>query len=112
MSCRSRKSLPRPTLAVPSGSRSSADWMRPCHELLPRYGKYLTAEEKSITLRQLMSMTSGFPSEARGDKFDKAFERRDPIPAILTGGLESSTGAPTPPDFTLHVACSDCARRT
>jgi CubicO group peptidase (beta-lactamase class C family) len=44
-------------------------------ELLPRYGKYLTAEEKSITLRQLMSMTAGFPSEARGDKFDKAFER-------------------------------------
>jgi CubicO group peptidase (beta-lactamase class C family) len=61
-------------------------------ELLPRYGKYLTAEEKSITLRQLMSMTSGFPSEARGDKFDKAFERTDPIPAILTGGLESPPG--------------------
>ena len=61
-------------------------------ELLPRYGKYLTAEEKSITLRQLMSMTAGFPSEARGDKFDKAFERTDPIPAILTGGLESPPG--------------------
>jgi CubicO group peptidase (beta-lactamase class C family) len=61
-------------------------------ELLPRYGKYLTAEEKSITLRQLMSMTSGFPSEARGDKFDKAFERTDPIPAILTGGLKSPPG--------------------
>jgi CubicO group peptidase (beta-lactamase class C family) len=44
-------------------------------ELLPRYGRYLTAEEESITLRQLMTMTSGFPSEARGDKFDKAFER-------------------------------------
>jgi CubicO group peptidase (beta-lactamase class C family) len=61
-------------------------------ELLPRYGKYLTAEEKSITLRQLMSMTAGFPSEARGDKFDRAFERTDPIPAILTGGLESPPG--------------------
>jgi CubicO group peptidase (beta-lactamase class C family) len=61
-------------------------------ELLPRYGKYFTAEEKSVTLRQLMSMTSGFPSEARGDKFDKAFERTDPIPAILTSGLESPPG--------------------
>jgi CubicO group peptidase (beta-lactamase class C family) len=61
-------------------------------ELLPRYGKYLTAEEKSITLRQLMSMTAGFPSEARGDKFDRAFERTDPIPAILTGGLEWPPG--------------------
>jgi CubicO group peptidase (beta-lactamase class C family) len=57
-------------------------------ELLPRYGKYLTAEEKSVTLRQLMSMTAGFPSEARGDELDKAFERTDPIPAILTVGLE------------------------
>ena len=61
-------------------------------ELLPRYGKYLTAEEKSITLRQLMSMTAGFPSGAPGDKIDKAFERTDPIPAILTGGLEWPPG--------------------
>jgi CubicO group peptidase (beta-lactamase class C family) len=61
-------------------------------ELLPRYGKYLTAEEKSITLRQLMSMTAGFPSEARGDKIEKAFERTDPIPGILTGGLEWPPG--------------------
>jgi CubicO group peptidase (beta-lactamase class C family) len=61
-------------------------------ELLPRYGKYLTAEEKSITLRQLMSMTAGFPSDAHGDNFDKAFERTDPIPAILTGGLEWPPG--------------------
>ena len=57
-------------------------------ELLPRYGKYLTAGEKSITLRQLMSMTAGFPSEEPGDKIlERAFERTDPIPAILTGGL-------------------------
>ena len=32
-------------------------------ELLPRYQKYLSAEEKSITLRQLMSMTAGFPPD-------------------------------------------------
>jgi CubicO group peptidase (beta-lactamase class C family) len=56
-------------------------------ELLPRYGKYLTGEEKSITLRQLMSMTAGFPSEEPGDKIVRAFESTDPIPAILTGGL-------------------------
>jgi CubicO group peptidase (beta-lactamase class C family) len=61
-------------------------------ELLPRYGRYLTAEKKSITLRQLMSMTAGFPSEESGDKIDRAFERTDPIPAILTGGLEWPPG--------------------
>jgi CubicO group peptidase (beta-lactamase class C family) len=62
-------------------------------ELFPRYGKYLTADEKSITLRQLMSMTAGFPSGEPGDKIlERAFERTDPIPAILTGGLESSPG--------------------
>ena len=38
-------------------------------ELLPRYQKYLNAEQKSITLRQLMSMTAGFPS-GELDKID------------------------------------------
>jgi CubicO group peptidase (beta-lactamase class C family) len=33
-------------------------------ELLPRYQKYLTADEKSITLRRLMSMTAGFPDQS------------------------------------------------
>jgi CubicO group peptidase (beta-lactamase class C family) len=62
-------------------------------ELLPRYRKYLTAEEKPITLRQLMSMTAGFPSENPGDRIlERAFERTDPIPTILTGGLESPPG--------------------
>jgi CubicO group peptidase (beta-lactamase class C family) len=61
--------------------------------LLPRYKKYLTAEEKSITLRQLMSMTAGFPSGEPGDKlYGRAFERTDPITAILTNGLERSPG--------------------
>ena len=59
-------------------------------ELLPRYQKYLTAQEKSITLRQLMSMTAGFPSD--DDKLDTAFERTDPVPAILTRGLEWPPG--------------------
>jgi CubicO group peptidase (beta-lactamase class C family) len=62
-------------------------------ELLPRYRKYLTAEEKPITLRQLMSMTAGFPSANPGNKIlETAFERTDPIPTILTGGLESPPG--------------------
>jgi CubicO group peptidase (beta-lactamase class C family) len=61
-------------------------------ELLPRYQKYLTAEEKSITLRQLMSMTAGFPDEVV-EKVDSVFEHRtDPIPAILTHGLDQPPG--------------------
>jgi CubicO group peptidase (beta-lactamase class C family) len=61
-------------------------------ELLPRYQKYLTAEEKSITLRQLMSMTAGFPSDEL-DKIDRVFEQRtDPIPSILTDGLGMPPG--------------------
>jgi CubicO group peptidase (beta-lactamase class C family) len=59
-------------------------------ELLPRYQKYLTAEEKSITLRQLMSMTAGFPPDETtvpAHTVDHVFEQRtDPIPQILTVG--------------------------
>lgn len=61
-------------------------------ELLPRYQKYLSAEQKSITLRQLMSMTAGFPSDEL-DKIDRVFEQRtDPIPSILTDGLGMPPG--------------------
>jgi CubicO group peptidase (beta-lactamase class C family) len=61
-------------------------------ELLPRYQKYLTAEEKSVTLRQLMSMTAGFPSDQSAE-IDKVFEQRtDLIPAILTNGLDMPPG--------------------
>ena len=61
-------------------------------ELLPRYQRYLTAEEKSVTLRQLMSMTAGFPSDQSAE-IDKVFEQRtDPIPAILTNGLDMRPG--------------------
>ena len=61
-------------------------------ELLPRYQKYLNAEQKSITLRQLMSMTAGFPS-GQLDKIDRVFEQRtDPIPSILTDGLGRPPG--------------------
>jgi CubicO group peptidase (beta-lactamase class C family) len=64
-------------------------------ELLPRYQKYLTAEEKAITLRQLMSMTAGFPSDepAPFENIHSVFKHRtDPIPMILTDGLDLPPG--------------------
>jgi CubicO group peptidase (beta-lactamase class C family) len=65
-------------------------------ELLPRYQKYLTAEEKSITLRQLMSMTAGFPPDevtAPTHTVDHVFKQRtDPIPQILTVGRDTPPG--------------------
>lgn len=60
-------------------------------ELLPRYQKYLRAEEKPITLRQLMSMTAGFPPDdpAPWANIHSVFEQRsDPIPMILKDGLD------------------------
>ena len=64
-------------------------------ELLPRYQKYLSAEEKSITLRQLMSMTAGFPPDdpAPFENIHSVFEQRtDPIPMILKDGLDLPPG--------------------
>ena len=62
-------------------------------ELLPRYQKYLTAEERSITLRQLMSMTAGFPQDEPLRNLHKLFKQRtDPIPTILTDGLDLPPG--------------------
>jgi CubicO group peptidase (beta-lactamase class C family) len=64
-------------------------------ELIPRYQKYLNAEEKSITLRQLMSMTAGFPPDdpAPFTNIHSVFEHRsDPIPMILTDGLDLPPG--------------------
>jgi CubicO group peptidase (beta-lactamase class C family) len=64
-------------------------------ELLARYQKYLTAEEKSIKLRQLMSMTAGFPPDdpAPFENIHSVFERRtDPIPMILKEGVDLPPG--------------------
>jgi CubicO group peptidase (beta-lactamase class C family) len=64
-------------------------------ELLPRYQKYLSSEEKSITLRQLMSMTAGFPPDdpAPWENIHGVFKQRtDPIPMILTEGLDLPPG--------------------
>ena len=80
-------------------------------ELLPRYQKYLTAEEKSITLRQLMSMTAGFPSDEL-DKIDKVFEQRtDPIPSILTDGLGMPPGEAFAIRILAHTWCPPCYAR-
>jgi CubicO group peptidase (beta-lactamase class C family) len=64
-------------------------------ELLPRYEKYLNAEEKSITLRQLMSMTAGFPPDdpAPWQNIHSVFTHQsDPIPMILKDGLDAPPG--------------------
>jgi CubicO group peptidase (beta-lactamase class C family) len=62
-------------------------------ELLPRYQKYLTAEEKSITLHQLMSMTAGFPPDEPVESLHRVLgQRTDPIPTILTDGLDLPPG--------------------
>jgi CubicO group peptidase (beta-lactamase class C family) len=64
-------------------------------ELLPRYQKYLTVEERSVTLRQLMSMTAGFPPDdpAPFENIHSVFKKRtDPVPMILTDGLDQPPG--------------------
>ena len=62
-------------------------------ELLPRYQKSLTAEEKRITLRQLMTMTAGFPGDEPLENIHGVFEQRtDPVPTILSEGPELKPG--------------------
>jgi CubicO group peptidase (beta-lactamase class C family) len=62
-------------------------------ELLPRYQKYLSTEEKSITLRQLMYMTAGFPPDEPLENIHSVFRKRtDPVPMILTDGLDLPPG--------------------
>ena len=63
-------------------------------ELLPKYRRFMTVEEKQISLRQLMDMTAGFPpDEPRRDVIWKVFQYgRDPVPLILTEGLSVAPG--------------------
>lgn len=62
-------------------------------ELLPDYRRYLTAEEKSITLRQLMTMTAGFPSDDNDAPLQSIFtSRSDPVPMILRQGPDQPPG--------------------
>ena len=63
-------------------------------ELLPDYRRFMTREEKQITLRQLMDMTAGFPPDEPFEVIWKVFRhRQDPVPLILTEGLSVEPGA-------------------
>jgi CubicO group peptidase (beta-lactamase class C family) len=62
-------------------------------ELLPQYRRFMTVEEKQISLRQLMDMTAGFPPDQPPDVIWKVFQHgRDPVPLILTEGLSVEPG--------------------
>ena len=62
-------------------------------ELLPQYRRYMTVEEKQISLRQLMDMTAGFPPDQPRDVIWKVFQhRQDPVPLILTEGVSVAPG--------------------
>jgi len=63
-------------------------------ELLPDYRRFMTREEKQITLRQLMDMTAGFPPDEPFEVIWKVFRYgQDPVPLILTEGLSVEPGA-------------------
>jgi CubicO group peptidase (beta-lactamase class C family) len=62
-------------------------------KLLPQYRRFMTVEQKQISLRQLMDMTSGFPPDEPRDVIWKVFQHdRDPVPLILTEGLAIEPG--------------------
>jgi CubicO group peptidase (beta-lactamase class C family) len=62
-------------------------------ELLPQYRRFMTVEQKQISLRQLMAMTAGFPPDEPRDVIWKVFQHdRDPVPLILTEGLSVEPG--------------------
>jgi CubicO group peptidase (beta-lactamase class C family) len=62
-------------------------------ELLPQYRRFMTVEQKQISLRQLMDMTAGFPPDEPRDVIWKVFQHdQDPVPLILTEGLSVPPG--------------------
>ena len=62
-------------------------------ELLPQYNRYLDDDEKQITLRQLMTMTAGFPGDEPVETLHELFaQRTDPIRTILTDGIQQPPG--------------------
>ena len=62
-------------------------------ELLPKYRRFMTVEEKQISLRQLMDMTAGFPPDEPRNVIWKVFQHdQDPVPLILTEGLSVPPG--------------------
>ena len=58
-------------------------------ELLPEHAAAMTDEEKAVTLKQLLTMTAGFPTD--DDILNTAVE--DTVPLILTYGLIEEPGA-------------------
>ena len=63
-------------------------------ELLPRYRRFMTRDQKQISLRQLMDMTAGYPPDEPRDVIWKVFQHRhDPVPLILTEGLAAEPGS-------------------
>jgi CubicO group peptidase (beta-lactamase class C family) len=63
-------------------------------ELLPRYRRFMTREQKQISLRQLMDMTAGFPPDQPFHVIWKVFQHPDdPVPLILTEGLSEPPGS-------------------
>ena len=58
-------------------------------ELLPAHAATMTDEEKAVTLKQLLTMTEGFPTD--DDMLNTAVE--DTVPMILTYGLIEESGA-------------------
>ena len=62
-------------------------------ELLPEYRRFMTVEQKQISLRHLMDMTAGFPPDEPREVIWKVFQHgRDPVPLILTEGLSVEPG--------------------
>ena len=67
-------------------------------ELLPRYQKYLSTEEKSITLRQLMSMTAGFPPDDPVREHPQRLQKAD-----RSGTDDPDRGPRSAPGTQLHL---------
>jgi CubicO group peptidase (beta-lactamase class C family) len=60
-------------------------------ELLPQYADRMTDQAKSVTLRQLLTMTSGSYGGAEGGGFD--IESQDPVGLILSDSFVGKPGA-------------------
>ena len=78
-------------------------------ELLPKYRRFMTVEEKQISLRQLMDMTAGFPPDEPRDVIWKVFQHdQDPVPLILTEGLSVPPGRSSSTPVEAPTSCLQC----
>ena len=63
-------------------------------QLLPEYRTHLNAQQAKITLRQLMTMTAGYPSDQPTTELEAMFAHRsDPVPMVLRKGPATEPGA-------------------